>query len=370
MKCDYIILPDAEPDAPPHWLRLVDGYIVQRGKGERWRHPAESDETPIDGRALLVLPPHATTLHWITTPEMTVRQGAQAARVMALESSIGAGQGLHAAVMPSDTPEAPHVVAVASESAMAHWIDWCAQRGIPDAMFVPAGLVFEEPEAGFLRGKVGPREIARGVDSAFDADEPAAALIIGEAPVADMSGEDIDDLLRETLDYPPLDLRSGTFAAKRVRAFDGARLKRMALFIAFTFLAVLLVSLVRIVRLNLEASSYDARTVEVARTVIPGVADAADAEVKIDARFARRGGDGGFTGTMAGIMSAMHDVPAVSLASVNLGADGALRVQLAAARAEDINLVLLALQDAGWRISADAVQQRGGRLVADIVVMR
>ncbi len=370
MKCDYIIMPDAEPDAPPHWIRLVDGHIVQRGRGERWRHPAEDEEEPIDGRALLVLPPHAATLHWISCPEMTVKQGAQAARLMALEASVGAGQGLHAAVMPADEPDEPHVVAVASESAMAHWIDWCTARGMPNATFVPAGLVLDEPETGFLRGKVGPRDVARGIDSAFDAAEPAAALIIGDAPVADMPDADVDDLLRETLDYPPLDLRSGPFAASRPRLFDSARLKRMALFIAFTFLAVLLVSLVRIVRLNLEASSNDAKTVDVARTVIPTVADAADAELKIGARFAEAGGSGGFTGAMAGVMSAMRDVPAVSLASVNLGADGSLRLQLAAARSEDINTVLIALQDAGWRISANAVQQQGGRLLADIVVVR
>ncbi len=147
-------------------------------------------------------------------------------------------------------------------------------------------------------------------------------------------------------------------------------MKRIALLVGFIFLTVLLVSLVRIVRLNLEASGLDARTVEVARTVDPAVTDAADAELKIAARFAARGGNGGFTGTMAGLMSAMRGVPAVSLASVNQGADGSLRVQLAAARSEDINTVLIALQDAGWRISANAVQQQGGRLVADIVVVR
>ncbi len=109
---------------------------------------------------------------------------------------------------------------------------------------------------------------------------------------------------------------------------------------------------------------------EIARTVDPAVTDAADAEVKIGARFAARGGNGGFTGAMAGLMGAMRGTPAVSLASVNQGADGSLRVQLAAPRAEDINAVLIALQDAGWRISANAVQQQGGRLVADIVVVR
>lgn len=370
MKCDYIILPGSEPEAPPHWIRVVDGYIVQRGKGERWRHPAEEEEGPIDGRALLVLPPHATTLHWIACPDMTVKQGAQAARVMALESSVNAGAGLHAAVMPAETPEGSHIVAVTSESAMAHWVDWCAERGMPDAIFVPAALMLPPPEKGFMRGQVGPSEVARGVDSAFDANEPVAALIMGREPVTDMSEPGIDDVLRESIDNPPLNLRSGPFATRSPRLFSTERIRRIALLIAFIFLAVLLVSLVGIVRLNLEASSLDAKTVEAAATVVPSVADAADAELKVNARYAARGGSGGFTGAMAGLLSAMRGTPAVSLVSVNQSADGTLRIQLSAARSEDINIVLLALQDAGWRISADAVQPQAGKVIANIQVVR
>jgi general secretion pathway protein L len=370
MKRDYIILPDAEPEAPPHWIRLVDGYIVQRGKGERWRHPTEIEEGPIDGRALLVLPPHATTLHWIACPEMTVKQGAQAARLMALEASVGMGAGLHAAVMPAAAPEESHVVAVTSESAMTHWIDWCAERGMPNAIIVPAALMLPQPDKGFMRGQVGPSEVARGIDSAFDASEPAATLIMGREPVTDMSEPGIDDILREALDNPPLNLRSGVFAARSPRVFSTERIRRIALLVGFIFLVVLLVSLVRIVRLNLEASNLDAKTVEVAGTLVPGVTDAADAELKVNARYAARGAGGGFTGAMAGLMSAMRAAPSVSLASVNLSADGALRVQLAAARAEDINIVLRALQDAGWRISADAVQQQAGKVIANIQVVR
>jgi general secretion pathway protein L len=370
MRCDYIILPDAEPDAPPHWIRVVDGYIVQRGKGERWRHPAEAEDGPIDGRALLVLPPHATTLHWIACPEMTVKQGAQAARVIALESSVGAGSGLHAAVMPANDPGIPHVVAVTSDSAMAHWIDWCAERGMPNAAFVPAALMLPPPDKGFMRGLVGPNEVARGIDSAFDAEEPAAALIMGREPVTDMTEPGIDDILRESLETPPLNLRSGAFAARPARVFEAARLRRIALLTGFIFLALLLVSLVRIAKLNLAAASLDAKTVELARTVDPSIADAADAEVRIGARYAASGGNGGFTGAMAGLMTAMRGVPTVSLASVNQSTDGALRVQLSAARSEEINTVLIALQDAGWRISADAVQQQGGKVLANIQVVR
>ncbi len=370
MRCDYIILPDAEHEAPPHWLRVVDGYIVQRGTGEGWRHAAEAEEGPIDGRAMLVLPPHASTLHWIACPEMTARQGAQAARIMALEASVGGGAGLHAAVMPAETPEAPHVVAVTSESAMAHWIDWCTQRGMPNASIVPAALMLPAPTSGFMRGQVGPCEVVRGVDTAFDAGEAVAPLLMGREPVTDLTEPSVDDMLREALEVPPLDLRSGPFAARPPRLLDPARLKRVALLIGLILLVALLVSLVRIARLNIEASRLDAQTVELARTLDPSVTDAADAQAKVAARFALRGGNGGFTGAMAAVMSAMRGAPAVSLASANQSADGSLRIQLAAARSEDINVVLLALQDAGWRIGANAVQQQSGRLLADIVVVR
>jgi general secretion pathway protein L len=370
MRCDYIIMPAAEPDAQPHWIRLVNGHIVQRGTGERWRHSEEASESPIDGDALIVLPPHVTTLHWIACPEMTVRQGAQAARIMALEASIGAGSGLHAAALEAETPEKPHIVAVTSESAMLHWINWAKDRGMPNAAFVPAALMVPETESGFMRGQVGPHEVVRGRDSAFDAAEPAAKLIMGREPVTDLTEPSIDDMLQIALIEPPLNLRQGAFAARTPGLFDAARIKRILLLVGLIVLAALLVQLVRMVKLNMEASRLDAQTVELARTVDPTIADAADAEVKLNARLAERGGSGGFTGTIAGLMSAMRGTPAVTLASVNQTADGALRVQLAAPQAEDINAVLLALQDAGWRISAEAVQQQGGRVVANIVVVR
>ncbi|MBO9575220.1 MAG: general secretion pathway protein GspL [Sphingobium sp.] len=370
MRCDYIIMPGSEPDAPPSWIRLVNNHIVQRGTGERWRHVDEAEEGPIDGEALLVLPPHATTLHWIACPEMTERQGAQAAKIMALEASIGAGAGLHASVLPSETPEQPHIVAVTSESAMTHWINWCTDRGMPNAHFVPAALMLPAPESGFIRGLVGPNEVVRGVDTAFDAEEPAARLIMGREPVTDLTEPSIDDMLQVALLEPPLDMREGPFAVQTPGFFEPGRVKRMAIMIGLILLVGLLVSLVRVVKLNMEASSLDARTVELARTVDPAIVDAADAEVKLSARLAERGGNGAFTGAMAGLMTAMRGTPAVSLASVNQAADGTLRVRLSGARAEDINAVLLALQDAGWRISADAVQQQGDRLVADIQVVR
>jgi general secretion pathway protein L len=132
----------------------------------------------------------------------------------------------------------------------------------------------------------------------------------------------------------------------------------------------LLVSLITIIRLNAESSRLDNQTVTLAQTIDPSVSDPQMAETRMTALLAARGGRGGFTGTMAGLMTAMQANPNVVITNVNQGADGALRVQLAGSRAEDINDVLIAIQEAGWRISANAVQQRGGRLMADIMVVQ
>jgi general secretion pathway protein L len=369
MRFDTIILAPVEPDAPVQWLRVVDGRIVRRGTGTAWRQVDWEDEGGI-GSSLLVLPPHQTTLHWIACPEMTVRQGAAAAQLIALEESIGPADQLHAVALPADVPEHPHIVAVASRSLMRHWVDWCADNGLAQARFLPSVLLLPPPESGFVRARIGACTVVRGIDTGFDGDEASAALLLGEAPIMDLPRDVVDAALLAALDAPPLDLRTGDFAPVRSRFMDRARVLRMVALLGFVLLAALLVSLVQIVRLNMEASRLDGETVALARTVDPAISDPADAEVKLTARLAGRGGSGGFTGVMAGLMSAMRDVPAVSLASVNQGADGSLRVRLSAPHTDEINRVLIALQDNGWRIAANGVQQQGGAQVADITVVR
>lgn len=371
MKHDYIILLPPERDAPPNWYRVDGERIVRRGRGTQWLPP----EPPADaaepvGRVMLVLPPHATTLHWIATPGMTPRQGAAAARLMALEASIGEAGGLHAVVSANDDPDAPHVVAVASQSAMDHWLRWCADHGVAQASFVPSALLLPAPDAGFVQAAVGASEVVRGSDTAFAGDEAAAPLIIGDRSVTRLPAETIDDALLGALDAPPLDLRQGSYAVPRPRLFDRARLTRMAVMIGLMMLASLLIALITIIRLNAEASRLDSQTVALAQTIDPSIADPESADARMTALLAGRGGRGGFTGMMAGVMTAMQANPNVVLTSVNQGTDGSLRVQLAAGRTEEINDVLIAIQEAGWRISANAVQQHGDRLTADITVVR
>jgi general secretion pathway protein L len=370
VKHDYIIFLPAEREAQPSWYRVADERIVRRGRGTEWLPPQQDGEAGAVGDAMLVLPPQATTLHWISCPGMTVKQGAAAARLMALEGSIGEADQLHAVVAPGETPEAPHIVAVTSQSAMALWLDWAREHGIEQASFVPSALLLPAPEDGFVSAPVGAGQVVRGADTAFDAAEPFAPLVIGDAAVTRLPPDNIDDALLSALDEPPLDLRQGAFAHRTPTWFDRARLVRMGTLIGLILLVGLVISLITVIRLNAEASRLDSQTVALAQTVDPSVTDPQAAEARVAALLAARGGRGGFTGMMAGLMTAMQANPNVVVTSLSQGADGSLRVQLAANRAEEINDVLIAIQEAGWRISANAVQQRGARLIADIMVVR
>ena len=79
MTQDHIICLPGKRARTPIWYRVVDGAVAQRGYGFDWR-PGDDDAASA-GRFLIVLPPEATSLHFIACPDMTLRQGASAARL-------------------------------------------------------------------------------------------------------------------------------------------------------------------------------------------------------------------------------------------------------------------------------------------------
>ena len=363
--------PGGEADAGESgggWLRVVDGRIVQRGDGREWRAATGLVALPAGDHAMIIVPSGDVALHWIACPGMTVRQGAAAAPLMALEASIGPVGALHAAVQPALEPERPHIVAVASRAAMEYWIADSAALGVPDAVIVPAALLLPPPEEGFVVGTVGGEAVLRGTDCALGADEPHASMIVGGAAVRHVDDAKVEEGLVAALLTPPMTLRQGSYAVRRASSLDPAWLKRIGILAGTVAALSLLISLVTIARLHWEAAALDDRTLAAAKTLVPEASDVGDADARLATRLAARGG-GAFTATSAGVLAAMQGASGVTMTSLSQLADGTVRVQLAAARAEDINVALIALQNAGWRVAANSVQQQGAQTVADISVV-
>jgi general secretion pathway protein L len=365
----FWLAPDGGPSAGG-WLRVVGGRVVQRGEGSEWRAATGLVALPAEEAAMLIVPSGEVALHWIACPGMTVRQGSVAAPLMALEASIGPAEALHGAVAPALDPEQPHIVAVAARAAMERWIAFAEAAGAPQAAIVPAALLLPPPEEGFVLGRIGGESVLRGTDSAAGAAEPHAPLILADAPLQEIADKTVEEGLAAALAHPPMTLRQGSYALRRATALDPAWLRRVAALAGCVALVALLASLVTIVRLHWEASSLDANSLALAREVAPEATDLTDAEARLTAKLALRGGgSGGFTGTTAGILGAMEGAPGVTMTSLSQLADGSVRAQLSASRSEDINVALIALQNAGWRVAANGVQQQGAQVLADISVV-
>ncbi|WP_298398297.1 type II secretion system protein GspL [Sphingobium sp.] len=361
-----ILLP--EGDAQPIWMRVVDGALAQSGAGANWLAACGVAALPEKARVMLMPPAAQVALHWIAHPDLPVRQGRAAARLAALAASILPADQMFAATDSNDDPARPHVVAVASRVDMQHWLLWAQHHGLDPDMIVPAPLLLPEPEAGFARARIGSETVLRGADMALTADMALPALI-GDAPIADATPGMVEGRMIAALDAPPLDLRQGDFAKRVRRSMDKRALGRVALWSGLLLLVCLTIALIGIVKQHVEASRLDSESVALARQVLPGASDAAQALVELEGRLAARGAGGrAFTAPVSGLLAAMQDAPGVALTSLSRDPDGMIRATLAAAKAEDINTVLLALQAAGFTITATPSQDPGGRTLADITV--
>jgi general secretion pathway protein L len=362
-----VALPEA-PDAPPRWMRVIDGAVAQTGEGANWLAACGLTALPGDMLVMLVPPAALVTLHWRDYPDLAARQGRAAARLAALAEGIVPADHLFAAADENEDPARPHLVAVAARADMQHWLLWAQHHGLDPDLIVPAPLLLPEAEEGFGRAVVGGELVLRGYRLAM-AGELALPELIGDAVIRDVAPERVDALAIAALAKPPLDMRQGDFAKRVRRSFDKQLLKRITLLAAIILLLALVGSLVVLVKQHGAADRLDADSLARAQQVVPGASDLPQAQAEMDRQLAARGAGGyAFTAPVAGLLAAMQDVPGVSLTTLSRDPDGMIRATLAAAKAEEINTVLLALQAAGFTITANPSQDAGERVLADITV--
>lgn len=360
----------ANADRTP-WWRVIDGQVTQTGDDLGWLHPSSGGPLAEETQVLGIAPAADVMLHRAAFAGLTTKQAEAAAKLLAAEQSLSAGDTLHVAIGAPDE-QATRDIAAVDAGTMARWLAFAQAHGLDVAGVVPAALlVTPSPDPDTLvRARIGEELLLRGVDSAFIADPVLVEHIAGkDGRIVDASAEAVEAGLIAACDAMPVDLRTGRFARKPARWFDRDLAKRAATLVAAILVISLLIAVARIGRLYAEIAGIDAAAEAKVAEALASPPPLDQAIPQLDARLAALGGGPARLSTpMAALVAAMEAQPTVNLDTVAWSGDGLLRVTLGAPNNEAINPVLLTLQANGYTITAQPRAGTDGRALADITM--
>jgi general secretion pathway protein L len=368
-----IIALAARAEDAPHWWRLRDGAIVARGEGWQpiW---AEADAPDAETRIVGVAPTSACILHQGSFPDLSDRQAEVAARLLAAEASIAPAETLHVAIGPRDS-DGRGAVAAVTMTAMREWIAEAAvhqvtlQSLVPAAAVAPVDVGPGNPANAWVISAIGSERVVRGRDSSFVDDPLLTAHIIGDSPSREAGAAEVETALVAAVASPPVELLSGPFARRPAPLIDRALLRRAANIVVAIVVISIAIAVARLVRTHADIARLDSEAESAAASVLRPAPPPGQAVAALDAELARRGAGTGRPGVViASLIAAMESQPNVAIDSLSWGSDGTLTVTLGAPRAEDINPVLIAIQYAGYSITAQPRSAPDGRALADMTV--
>ena len=356
----------AETDRPMTAV-APDGLIVllPEAVGEPWRcwsveAGGLGNERPLDqsdamdleaGWVLTVLTPASLTpVIEKPLPELPIAQ-ALAAERLALAGDSRLAESQHVAVAVQGDRLLAAKVAVQD---MDWWISRLAADGFPVAAMVPAALVLGRPDHGLVTATLGGQPLARSPVAAFAGEPALVAALAGNGVVTELGPDDLAARLLEVHAAPPLDLRQGAYAPRRVRVFGLPDWQRLARLAALAVVLVMALLVVRIVRWNGDSDARETAALDAAHKRFPGATDLDGAERLANAERARRdAGVAGFGAPTAALLGAIQPLPpTLRLRELAWTPDGAMRVSASAARPADVAALADALRREGWTVEA------------------
>lgn len=331
------------PGAEWCWWRVTGGalagdHIFSSGDDAPWGDLSDA------ARIVALVPSSDAPVRIRPRGTMPLAQALAAAR---LEGG-GLGHDLHSVAAAQGDAI---LVASAANSAMDLWLAELAAAGLEPQVLVPTALVLPDPGAGTVVAELAGQPLARTAEAAFAGEaELVAALSPGEPQ--NLTGAALDAALIAAWRAPPLNLRQGIYAPRRVSFFrlpDWAQLARMA---AVALLLVFLILAVETVKLNRDAAVREETALAAVQKRFPAAVDLATAQSLASGELARRGlGGGSFAAPAAAVLAAVRPLPSLRLRDLGYAGDGTLRFTAAAPTADEVNRLLTDLQEQGWQVT-------------------
>jgi general secretion pathway protein L len=205
---------------------------------------------PVPGpaRAALAVPGTEVAIHWLDLAgDLTAAQAAAAARLMLADASAEPLGAMHVAAGRSENGLT--AIALVPAERMHAWL----ADGLDPDLIVPETLLLLPPAEGLARRGLDHRGLAQ----AFSAEPELAALVAGDAPVAEIDDAAFEAGLAAALADPVVNLRQGAFAKRRQWNLDRGRARRVALLVAALLVLSLVLQLATIMRYSFDADRME-----------------------------------------------------------------------------------------------------------------
>tara|TARA_R100001244_G_scaffold47550_1_gene42241 strand:+ start:1860 stop:2984 length:1125 start_codon:yes stop_codon:yes gene_type:complete len=360
----------ATDDEALYWWHVSDGAVQAWGcdPDPLVASQVYGPDTPPEDVCIIALVASNLTSIMSHDPigDATESQALAAAKMVAKARSLE-GDNVHIVGRLAESGEA--VTASIGRNLLSAGLVHLQALGIDPDAIIPSGWLLPVVSDGAVSADFGFDRVLR-FETIIATDDPALReILFADLAVAPITGDAFDAMMIDAAERRDLNFRSGPFAKKIQRAMDSTQKRRLGWMVAALLVVTFAIPLVQLAKYHWAADAADETALATAAAVVGEQPDPDSAERALDQRLiAENKGNIMFPVPASALYSALQQVPNVAITRMAYGENGIVSATLTAVRNEDINPVLIAMQEAGFIITATPRTDATGSAQADITV--
>lgn len=364
-----IAFPAADDEAL-YWWHVVDGAVQAWGCDPDPLMASQvygPDAAQLDVSVIALMPSHLTSIMAHEAISGANESQVLAAAIMAAKGQSLESENLHV-VATMESAGGVVTASVGRDILSAGLVRLQALNLDPDAI-VPSGWLLPVTSDGAVSADFGFDQIVR-TGNVIGTDDPALRqFLFADQAITPIADDAFDVMLASVSEKTDLNFRCGSFAKKTQRAMDALQKRRLGWMAAALVILSLAIPLIQLAQYHRAGDAADEAALASAATVVGEQENPDSAERALDQRLiAENRGNIMFPVPASALYSALQQTPNVSITRMAYGENGIVSATLSAVRNEDINPALLAMQEAGFLITATPRTDATGSAQADITV--